>query len=215
MRKICSENELECAEAGYPFKIETIPTDSTVRDMIGYIAGINRACAKIDRYGRLTLKKPQHVEMNILDKNCWSVQRNMGRSVITCVKANTGDGEIIAGSGAEISTLELYDPLMTQAILDDIYSMFKPFSFFGAELEMQGLPFLEAGDVVYFLDGSMLYTIVLSEIEYTYDGGLSAKMYSKNRVEEDDSSDLEKLLEKLLRLTKAVVLCDRAGFRPF
>lgn len=204
LRKICSENDLECAEAGYPFRIETIPTDSTVRDMIGYIAGINRACAKIDRYGRLTLKKPQHVDMNILDKNCWSVQRNMGRSVITCVKANTGDGELIAGSGAEISTLELYDPLMTQAILDDIYSMFKPFSFFGAELEMQGLPFLEAGDVVYFLDGSMLYTIVLSEIEYTYDGGFSAKLYSKNRVEEDDSSDLEKLLEKLLHLKNAV-----------
>ena len=204
LRKLCSENGLECADAGYPFRLEAIPGDSTVRDIIGYIAGINRACAKIDRYGRLTLKKPQHVDMNILDKSCWEVQRNMGRSVVSCVRVNTGDGELIAGSGAEISTVELYDPFMTQAILDNIYSAFKPFSFFGAELEMQGLPFLEAGDLVYFLDGDMLYTIVLSEIEYTYDGGLSAKLYSKNRVDDDDSDDLEKLLERLLHLKNAV-----------
>lgn len=138
LRKICSDNGIICADAGYPYKIESIPADSTVRDIIGYIAGINRACAKMDRQGRLTLKKPQHVDVNILDRNCWEVQRNMGRSVVTCVKANTGDGELIAGSGAQISTLEIYDPFMTQAILDGIYSEFKPFSFFGAELQMQG-----------------------------------------------------------------------------
>lgn len=203
LRKICSDNGIICADAGYPYKIESIPADSTVRDIIGYIAGINRACAKMDRQGRLTLKKPQHVAVNILDRNCWEVQRNMGRSVVTCVRANTGDGELIAGSGAQISTLEIYDPFMTQAILDGIYSEFKPFSFFGAELQMQGLPFLESGDVVYFLDGDMLYTIVISEIEYTYNGGLSARLYSKNRIDED-GSELEDLLEKLLHLKNAV-----------
>lgn len=203
LRKICSDNGIICAGAGYPYKIEAFPEGSTVRDVIGYIAGLNRACAKMDRRGRLTLKKPQHADFNILDRNCWGVQRNMGRSVVTCVKANTGDGELTAGSGAQISTLELYDPFMTQAILDQIYSEFKPFSFFGAELEMQGLPFLESGDLVYFLDGDMLYTIAISEVEYTYDGGFSAKLYSKNRVDED-GSELEDILEKLLHLKSAV-----------
>ncbi len=204
MKQLCEENGLVCADAGYAYKIEAVPEGSTVRDMIGYIAGINRACAKIDRLGRLTLKKHEYADHYLLDKNCWEVQRNMGRSVVTCIKANTGDGELIAGSGAEISTLELYDPLMTQAVLDNIYSMFKPFSFFGAELEMQGQPFLEAGDMLYFLDGAMLYPIVISEVEYTYNGGLSARLYSKNRVNDDDGSELEEILEKLLHLKNAV-----------
>ncbi len=204
LQQICSDNGILCDDPGYPFSIEKIPEDSTVRDVIGYIAGINRACAKMDRHGRLVLKTPQHVDFNILDKSCWSVQRNMVRSVVTCMKVNTGEGELTAGGGAEISTLELYDPFMTQAILDNIYSMFKPFSFYGAELEMQGLPFLEAGDMVYFLDGDMLYPIVISEIEYTYNGGLSAKLSSKNRVDDDDGGELEDLLERLLHMKDAV-----------
>lgn len=204
LQQVCSENGLECAEPGYPFKIESVPDDSTARDIIGYIAGINRACAKIDRQGKLTLKKHNTVDFYLKDTNCWEVQRNMGSSVITCVNVNTGDGELTAGSGAEISTLELYDPFMTQAIVDNIHSSFKPFSFYGAELDMQGMPFLESGDMVNFLDGKMLYPIVISEIEYTYNGGLSAKLYSKNHVNDEDSSDLEKLLEKLLHTKNAV-----------
>lgn len=204
LRQLCAENGLECAEAGYPFKIESVPDDSTARDIIGYIAGINRACAKIDRQGRVTLKKHQPVDFYLKDTNCWEVQRNMGRSVVTCVNVNTGDGELTAGSGSEISTLELYDPFMTQAILDDIYSNFKPFSFYGAELDMQGMPFLESGDLIYFLDGKMLYPVVVSEIEYTYNGGLSARLYSKNHVNDEDSSDLEKLLERLIHTKNAV-----------
>lgn len=204
LRQVCADNGMECSEAGYPFKIESIPDDSTARDIIGYIAGINRACAKIDRQGKLVLKQHQPVDFYLKDTNCWEVQRNMGRSVITCVNVNTGDGELTAGSGAEISTLELYDPFMTQAILNDIYSHFKSFLFYGAELDMQGMPFLESGDLVYFLDGKMLYPIVISEIEYTYNGGLSAKLYSRNHVNDDDSSDLEILLEKLLHTKNAV-----------
>lgn len=205
LQQICKENGMECAEAGASYKIEEIPADSTVRDMIGYIAGINRACAKMDRQGRLVLKKPKYADVYLLDKSCWGVQRNMSSSAVSCIRANTGNGELIAGSGADISTVEIYDPLMTQTILDIIYSEFKPFSFYGAELEMQGLPYLEAGDLVYFLDGKLLYTLALSEIEYTYDGGLSARLYSKNRTDEDDdSSDLENMLEKLLHLKNAV-----------
>ncbi len=203
LKKLCEDNGIICAEAGYPYKVESIPADCTVRDMIGYIAGINQACAKMDRQGRLTLKKHNTADYFLLDKSCWEVQRNMGRSTVTCVRVNTGDGELVAGNGAEISTLELYDPLMTQAILDNIYSMFKPFFFYGAELEMQGLPFLEAGDMIQFLDGKLLYPLVISEVEYTYDGGLSAKLYSKNKINED-GDDLEKLLQKLLHLKNAV-----------
>lgn len=202
---VCKAAGLECGDAGVSHTIEKVPDGCTVRDMLGYIAGINCACAKIDRYGKFVMKRPlSHNGFELQDKNCWEVQRNMGRSVITCVKINTGDGEIQSGSGAEISTLELYNPLATQAAADVMYSMFKPFAFYGAELHMQGMPFLEAGDVVYFLDGKMLYQIVISEIEYSYNGGLSAVLYSRNRSNDEESGDLEKLLEQLLHTKNAV-----------
>lgn len=204
LENICDHLGIECADPGYPFKINEMPLGSTARDLIGYIAGINRACAKIDRQGRLVMKKCQPVDHFLLDSNCWEVQRNMSRSVITCLKADTGAGVISAGSGSEISTLELYNPFMTQAILDNMYSMFKPFSFYGGELEMQGMPFLEAGDMVYFLDGKLLYPLIISEVEYSYNGGLSAVLYSRNKVFDEDSGDLEDLLKRLLYKVNAV-----------
>ena len=197
IQAVCASVGLECADPGYPYTIESVPEGCTARDIIGYIAGINRACAKIDRQGRLHLKNHKRIDFELQDKNCWAVQRNMGNSVITSIRVNTGDKEITAGSGAEISTLEMYNPFMTQEIADNMYSMYKPFSFYGAELEMQGMPFLEAGDMMYFLDGKMLYQVVISEIEYSYNGGLSAVLYSKNRVNDEESGDLEKLLEQL------------------
>ena len=204
LKDICSEVGIECADAGQPIKVEKLPDNCTAQDLIGYIAGINRACAKIDRTGKLTLRYHNTIDFELLDKNCWEVQRNMGNSVVTCVKAHTGDEDFTAGGGADISTLEMYNPLMTQKLTEAMYVMYKPFSFYGAEIHMQGMPFLESGDVLYFLDGSLLYRIVVSEIEYSYDGGLSAVLYSKNKVYEEESSDLEKLLEELLHKKNAV-----------
>ncbi|MGN1340928.1 MAG: hypothetical protein ACI4WS_11595 [Oscillospiraceae bacterium] len=198
MQDVCGKVGLECADPGYPYTLEAVPEGCTARDIIGYIAGMNRACAKIDRSGKLTLKYPDRISFELQDKNCWEVQRNMSSSVVTSIKVNTGEGEIVSGSGAEISTLEMYNPFMTQALADKMLSMFKPFSFHGAELEMQGMPFLEAGDLMYFLDGKLLYQLMISEIEYRYNGGLSAVLYSKNRVNDEEAGDLERLLEQLV-----------------
>lgn len=201
---ICKESGLECADAGQPIPLEKIPGNCTAQDLIGYIAGINRACAKIDRTGKLTLKYHSRSGFELLDKNCWEVQRNMGYSVVTCIKAHTGEEDFTAGGGADISTIEMYNPLMTQKLTEDMYVMYKPFSFYGAELHMQGMPFLESGDVISLLDGKLLYQLVISEIEYTYDGGLSAVLYSKNKTYEEESSDLEEMLEELLHKKNAV-----------
>ena len=201
---ICKTVGLECVDAGQSIAIEKMPDNATAQDLICFVAGINRACAKIDRTGKLTLKYHSRADFELLDKNCWEVQRNMGSSVVTCIKAHTGEDDYTAGGGADISTIEMYNPFMTQKLTEDMYVMYKPFSFYGAELHMQGMPFLESGDVVSFLDGKLLYQLVISEIEYTYNGGLSAVVYSKNKTYEEESSDLEKLLEELLHKKNAV-----------
>lgn len=200
LEDICTGYGLECTDYGYPYKIESFTEEATARDMIGYIAALNNTCAKIDRLGRLVLKKHGAAEFCIDQKNCMDIRRNMNDSVITCLKAKSAQTELVAGSGAEISTLEMYNPLMTQSILNTLYSMHKPFSFYGADIEMQGLPFIESGECVWLLQGKMLYNLIVSEVEYTYDGSLTAVLHSKNRCYTDavvHEDDLEQKLDEL------------------
>lgn len=199
MEEICSQTGLVCEDKGITFAVENIP-ECSVRDMIGYIASVNRACAKLDKLGRLVFREYVDGEFVIDEKNCMSIRRNMGRSVVTCLKAETEDELLISGDGAEISTLELYNPIMTQERLDSLYALFKPYSFYGAEIEMQGMPFIESGEHVQLLENGLLYDLIVSEIEYHYDGGLTARLYSKNKSYTDAAprtDDLEKLLTEL------------------
>ncbi|MGN1120602.1 MAG: hypothetical protein ACI4Q4_09605 [Oscillospiraceae bacterium] len=200
LKDICDSCGISCEDFGEEYTVAEIPEGCTVRDMIGYIAGMNRACAKLDRSGALVFKKHGVSSFVLSERNCWSVQRNMGRSAITCLKADTGGETLMSGDGADISTIEMYNPLMTQARLDALYALLRPFSFYGADVEMQGMPFLEAGESIEIQEGAMLYPLVISEIEYHYDGGLSAVLYSKNKSYPDSAvytDDLKKALEEL------------------
>lgn len=200
LEEICTAHGIPCEDFGGSFEVTEIPSESTVRDMIGYIASLNRACAKISRTGALVLKKHEECGFPLRDNNCMDIRRNMDRSVVTCLKCDTGSEELESGAGAEISTLELYNPLMTQKRLDTLYHLMRPFSFYGAEVEMQGMPFLEAGDFLWLLEKDMLYPMVISEIEYHYDGGLTAVLYSKNKTYQDaavTNDDLEAALAAL------------------
>ena len=198
--EICSQNGIECADLGDEYEVAEIPEGCTARDMIGYIAALNRACAKMDRSGALVLKKYDSGDYVLSEDNCMSISRNMAHSVVTCLKASTGNGELVSGNGAEISTLELYNPLMTQERLDQMLSLFKTFAFYGADIEMQGMPFLEAGERLVLLEKGLLYPLQISGIEYHYDGTLTAVLYSRNKSYTDAAShcdDLEKALEEL------------------
>lgn len=204
LRDICEQYGITCADCGMAHEVTALPENATVRDMIGYIAALNKACARFDRQGALTLKTCDMTDFTLYEKNCFDIARNMSRSVITCVKADTGDEELTAGSGAEISTLELYNPLMTSKRLNTLLSLLRPFVFYGADIEMQGLPFIEAGDTIRLSEGGGIFPITVSEVEYRYDGGLTATLHSKNRsyadavVHEDDLINALKSLESRL-----------------
>ena len=209
LQDICERYALECPDYGYPHTIEQFAEEASVRDMIGYIAGLNNACAKIDRLGRLTLKKHETANFILDEKNCMDIRRNMNHSVITCLKAKNASEELTAGSGAEISTLEMYNPLMTQSVLNMLYNMHRPFSFYGADIEMQGMPFIEAGECVKLLHGRQFYHLVVSEVEYSYDGSLTAVLHSKNRCYTDavvHEDDLENKLQQLLDMLSAMYI---------
>lgn len=202
LREICSNFGIICRDYGSDFKVEKIPETCTVRDMIGYIAGMYKCCAKFDRNGELCFKR-YHVltEFFLESSNCMVYNRNMDYSIIKRITVDTGEEFLESGDGGVLSTIELYNPLYTQEHLDLVCTQIKALRYYGAEIELPGLPFLESGDYILLMEqNAYLYMIALSEIKYHYDGALTAKLSSRNRSDSDPTvhkNDLEAALEDL------------------
>ena len=184
-----------CKEAGLVFNgscidYYVIPSDkyTTLRQVIGYIAAMNCACAKINRYGQLVFKSYSAMPTARLSAdNCFAIDRNITRAGISGLRVNTGSRTLqYKEDNMGLSMIDLYNPFMRQDIVDSIGKQLDPLYFYGAEIEMQGLPFLEAGEFIMLeeTDGT-LTPIVMSEIQYHYDGALTAKLHSRNKDKSD------------------------------
>lgn len=193
----CTQAELTCTENGGAFEIRRLPRGFTIRDVIGFVASMCCASAKFDRNGALIFKKAAPTEgVYLREKNCVSINRNMTTTFVAGVIVDAEGATIESGSSAVESAAEMYNPMMTQEIADLLAEQLKDFKFYGARIEMQGLPYLESGDNIMLeeKDGSV-YPITISEIEYHYDGGLSAILHSRNTSPE--KSELQSALEEL------------------
>lgn len=183
-----------CEQAGIEFKGEIgdhktflPPPDTTIKQIIGYIAALNCACAKFDKDGYLVFRKySQMPTARLSAKNCFKVNLNITRAAVTGLRADTGTETLLYGDRDRMATLELRNPFMTQSILQAIGRRLSGLYFYGGEIDMQGLPFLDSGELILFedADGS-LTPIVMSEIAYHYDGALTAKLFSKNKYIND------------------------------
>lgn len=163
---------------------------TTLREIIGYIAALHCACAKFDKNGNLVfIKYSEYSEISaeiLRAKNCMKIRRYITRAEVKGLRS-TNDLDTLRWGGTErFTTLEIFNPFMTQAVLNSIGEKLSRLYFYGAEVEMQGLPYLEAGHFIRLedTDGS-LTPIVISEIKYHYDGGLTATLVSKNKADTD------------------------------
>lgn len=183
-----------CEEAGLVFngscinyRIRLPEYSMTLRQVIGYIAALNCACARINRYGELVFKTYSSMPSEILSiENCFNVNCNITQAGISGLRVNTGH-EILRykENNDGLSMIDLYNPFMDQARVDAVGRQLDPLFFYGAEIEMQGLPFLEAGGFIMLKDGDALTPIVMSEIVYHYNGALTAELFSKNKNDND------------------------------
>ena len=184
-----------CEQAGITFKgvcesIKTFlpPPSTTLRQIIGYIAALHCACAKFDHNGDLVFKKHEIIPHDTLSAdNCMHIRRNITYATISGLRVNNGLETLLYGGHNSLETVELYNPYMTQEILNKVGATLKALRFYGAEVEMQGLPFLESGDFIWLENADGIHApIIMSEIKYHYDGSLTAKLYSKNKADHDD-----------------------------
>ena len=142
---VLSELPIELASTGYPdINIEYI--DCTVRELIGYIAGLLGCNARFDRQGKLAFKwfdgnypiDSSVVYMNGLTE---TAEENF---VIGSLTSGTKEFPLTSGSGKGI-TFE--NPFMTQEILDDIHSKVLGQTIKPCELKYRCNPAIEVGDI--------------------------------------------------------------------
>lgn len=202
LKDICENYGLELSHDIYRYEVSEIPLGVTVRDMLGYIAGVACGNVKFDREGKLNVRI--YSQMNnfiITDQNCMDYSRTMSRAKIEHIIADNGKEIIEEGKGGELITLRVYNPFMTKNYAINFIGVFSMMSFYGADIQMQGLPYLESGDHVFFMDTQKnVYPIAVSEIEFHYDGAFTARLYSKIRTYTDAAEhqdDLSTVLEQL------------------
>lgn len=181
------------------FRTHLPPPSTTLREIIGYIAALHCACAKFNRNGELVFIKYSEMPTEILHaKNCMHIRRYITRAEVKGLRALNDLDTLVYGGKDRFTTLEIHNPFMTQELLNSIGERLGELYFYGAEVEMQGLPYLESGNFILLedADGS-LTPIVISEIKYHYDGALTAKLYSKNKEDSDPEvrrSEFEKAI---------------------
>lgn len=198
----CGQAGIPCSDFGEKHGINDVPVNRSIRDIIGYVAAANGACAKISRSGALVLKPQlQKSGFYLNESSCFDINRNMLSSAVSKLIVVTDGEDIESGKGARTNSINLYCPFMTQTLADALTARFKEFVFYGADIEMQGFPFLEAGDIITLREtDNAEYPIVVSELEMHYDGALTAKLHSKNRSDSDilvHRSDLERSADEL------------------
>lgn len=202
--ELCEKLEITANFGSRSYICSQPPYGCTNRDMIGYIAGANGGCAKFDRYGRLVLKKHRSCGETIRRDNYTDLLIKADEYTVKQIDLVWDDSVYSAGEGTSRTVYRQENPFASELMAQRIYADYAGFTYYGADVKMQALPYLEAGDSVYLQNDydNGVFNIVISEVVYTYDGTFSAVLssFSKNSVNEPRKSDEAELLEKALKM---------------
>lgn len=182
--------------------IESIPRNTTCREIIGYIAGLNGGFAKFDRGGVLQLRKLKMCNFVLARNQYTSLSLKADPLEVRRVEL-IGESETFAeGRGTRFTTYRQYNPFANKDAAKRVFAEWGGFSYHGMTVKMRGLPFIESGDSIQVQDDfeDKHYTAIISEYTLEYDGGLRATLISKskNPVDEyEEPVNKQRLLESL------------------
>lgn len=172
---------------GYDFLITSIEEDTTMRQMLSYIASAMGQFGCIGRDGRYIrrwyIDTVKTIDSNTIDLPDLSEQANRITRLI-CHKGNTEMS--LPAVPEEGRTIEFDNPYMTDFLFSSLWR----------RLEKQGLvwytadiyhrlgdPRFDVGDIVELETGEK---IPITGLAYTFDGGLSAKIKAAGRSVEEE-----------------------------
>ena len=167
-------------------QIENYNIECTVREMIGYIAGMGGCNAKFNRDGRLQFKFYKGSNIVLEDEVFLDGQSDTSEDnyTISALVSGSGDNELKIGNGKAITFV---NPFITNDHLSYIYDTYLPFSYRAAKVKYRGNPAIEIGDIITVIDtDSNSYKIPVMSQEFEFNGGLSATIESYGISDEMD-----------------------------
>lgn len=201
-RDICSQHNIPCESGDWMIhRVLKLPKGFTVQEVLGFIASIASSTAKFGRNGKLRIRSSGDLNnVSFLEEeNCMDINRNLNESKIRGIRFDTGDDVTVYGEDTELTCVDVYNPIITPDVASAAFHMQKNIPFYGAEVKMQGLPYMEAGDRVTFTHSvpgqtiREIVTLMACEIVYTYDGALTATLYSRCKSYSDSTVHKEDL----------------------
>ena len=177
--RLYGKGHIRLKTANFDFKINKVPKDTTMRQMLSYIASAQGEFGYVDRFGRY-VHKWYGSSVKILDNNTIDLPTLSERqNVIVGIICKVSDSETLRlgnTTGSAGRVLEFENPYMTMSLLRSLWHRIGGFSWYTTELfHRLGDPRFDVGDVVtYVSDSGESYDIPITNIGFNFDGGLSA-----------------------------------------
>lgn len=177
-RRLIDKNGKVLYSKYFYFKVSSVPKDVTMRQMLSYLASAQGEFGYVDRYGKYVRKwygkSVKTLDNNTIDLPTLSERQN----VIVGIICKVSD-DVTLSLGVTDTTqgrvLEFENPYMTESLLQSLWRRIGGFSWYTTELYHRlGDPRFDIGDVVTYTNGTDSYDIPITNLGFTFDGGLSA-----------------------------------------
>lgn len=177
-RRLIDKNGKVLYSKYFYFKVSSVPKDVTMRQMLSYLASAQGQFGYVDRFGRYVRKwygsSVKTLDPNTIDLPTLSERQN----AIVGIICKVGE-DVTLSLGVTDTTqgrvLEFENPYMTESLLQSLWRRIGGFSWYTTELYHRlGDPRFDIGDVVTYTNGADSYDIPITNLGFTFDGGLSA-----------------------------------------
>lgn len=174
------------------------PLEGSVKDWMGWMAGLCGCNARSDRSGDIEFK---YYSMSAVTGIGEELQYDGGAEtstiancVINSLTSGTEENAIISGSGIGIT---FTNPYMTKPILDGIYSRVRGLAYRPIQLHWRGNPALECGDTVSVQIGETSVPVFVMAHKLTISGGLEDTIYCYGSSEEQAALDTPPTVKRI------------------
>lgn len=178
-----------CYQAGVTMDVETFlqlpdktittkPTDLTIRQVLGYISQYVAGYIKFSKYDVLQLKSGSDT-VKIINTDLYyskGLSKNdLKYKISGLTNSPAGDSASITVGSTTGNQLEIDNPFISKADLQDIFSLLSSIEYYPFNIEWRGTPSIEAGDwmIVEDIEGNQ-YKIPNLKYSLSYNGGLRA-----------------------------------------
>jgi hypothetical protein len=137
-------------DASYEIPYEPDGADYSFRDILSYIASSNSSSIKMTKNGEVGFVKfNTGATATSIGEDLYitAEQTNPVKTITKIVVTYNSEGETLEeGTGDEENTLYLYNPFITEDIIDDMFAQLEDFSYTPYSLLWRGNVYLETGD---------------------------------------------------------------------